>query len=90
MQIVMKFFEMAIKIGKKRRQISKHLYNKHLFTIFDSVIITKPTMNIELKDKEWELIQTIRNFRKMYPQSVEFEIYINHLVTELMYEEQEE
>jgi len=26
----------------------------------------------------------------MYPQSVEFEIYINHLVTELMYEEQEE
>lgn len=47
-------------------------------------------MERELSDKEWELIQTIRNFRKMYPQSVEFEIYINHLVTELMYDEQEE
>jgi sulfur relay (sulfurtransferase) DsrC/TusE family protein len=47
-------------------------------------------MKTELTDKEWELIQTIRNFRKMYPQAVEFEIYINHLVTELMYEEQEE
>lgn len=47
-------------------------------------------MERELSDKEWELIQTIRNFRKMYPQSVEFEIYINHLVTELMYGEEEE
>lgn len=47
-------------------------------------------MERELTDKEWELIQTIRNFRKMYPQSVEFEIYINHLLTELMYDEQEE
>jgi hypothetical protein len=47
-------------------------------------------MEIELRDKEWELIQTIRNFRKMYPQTVQFELYINHLVTELMYEEIEE
>lgn len=47
-------------------------------------------MERELSDKEWELIQTIRNFRKMYPQSVEFEIYINHLLAELMYDEQEE
>lgn len=47
-------------------------------------------MEKEISDKEWELLQTIRNFRKMYPQSIEFEIYINHLVTELMYDEQEE
>lgn len=47
-------------------------------------------MKTELTDKEWELIQTIRNFRKMYPQSIEFEIYINHLVAELMYEEEEQ
>lgn len=46
-------------------------------------------MKQELTDKEWELIQILRNFRKMYPQSVEFELYINHLVTELMYEEDE-
>lgn len=50
----------------------------------------RANMEGELSDKEWELIQTIRNFRKMYPQSVEFEIYINHLVTELMYEEEQE
>jgi hypothetical protein len=43
-----------------------------------------------MTDKEWELIQTIRNFRKMYPQSTEFELYINHLVIELMYEEYQE
>ncbi len=46
-------------------------------------------MKTELTDKEWELIQTIRNFRKMYPQSVEFEIYINHILTELMFDELE-
>ena len=50
----------------------------------------KANIERELSDKEWELIQIIRDFRKMYPQSVEFEIYINHLLAELMYDEQEE
>jgi hypothetical protein len=26
----------------------------------------------------------------MYPQSIQFELYINHLLTELMYDEEEE
>ena len=47
-------------------------------------------MEKQLTDKEWELIETIRNFRKMYPQSIEFELYINNLVIELMYDEIEE
>jgi sulfur relay (sulfurtransferase) DsrC/TusE family protein len=46
-------------------------------------------MEKEISDKEWELIQILRNFRKMYPKSVEFELYINHIVTELMYGEAE-
>lgn len=61
----------------------------HLFTIF-IVSILKSIMEQDLTDKEWELIQTVRNFRKMYPQSVQFELYINHLVTELMYGEENE
>lgn len=47
-------------------------------------------MDKKLTDKEWELIETIRNFRKMYPQSIEFELYINNLVIELMYDDIEE
>ena len=47
-------------------------------------------MEKKLTDKEWELVETIRNFRKMYPQSIEFELYINNLVIELMYDEIEE
>ena len=50
----------------------------------------KAIMEKDLTDKEWELIQSIRNFTKMYPQSVQFELYINHLVTELMYGEEED
>ena len=44
----------------------------------------------QLTDKERELVETIRNFRKMYPQSIEFELYINNLVIELMYDDIEE
>ena len=47
-------------------------------------------MEKKLTDKEWELLETIRNFRKMYPQSIEFELYINNLVIELMYDDIEE
>ena len=47
-------------------------------------------MDKKLTDKEWELVETIRNFRKMYPQSIEFELYINNLVIELMYDDIEE
>lgn len=47
-------------------------------------------MEKQLTDKEWELVETIRNFRKMYPQSIEFELYINNLVIELMYDDIEE
>lgn len=46
-------------------------------------------MDKHLTDKEWELIQALRNFTKMYPPSVQFELYINHLVTQLMYNEEE-
>ena len=47
-------------------------------------------MEKQLTDKEWELVETIRNFRKMYPQSIEFELYINNLVIELMFDDIEE
>lgn len=38
----------------------------------------------ELTEKEWELIDTIRNYNNTYPRSIEIEIYINELVAELM------
>ncbi len=38
----------------------------------------------ELTEKEWELIEMIRNFKKVYPPSIELEIYINELLAELM------
>ena len=61
-----------------------HLYNK--FCIVKTPIISEK----QLTDKEWKLVETIRNFRKMYPQSIEFELYINNLVIELMYDDIEE
>ena len=61
-----------------------HLYNR--FRTFKTPIKTEK----QLTDKERELVETIRNFRKMYPQSIEFELYINNLVIELMYDDIEE
>ncbi len=44
-------------------------------------------MTKELTEKEWELIDTIRNYRKIYPPSKHIEIHIQILVDELMEEE---
>ena len=41
-------------------------------------------MKKELTEKEWELIETIRNFKKVYPPSTELEIYIYSLLDVLM------
>lgn len=41
-------------------------------------------MKKEISKKEWELIDTIRNYRKVYPPSIELEIYIQQLIDELM------
>jgi len=38
----------------------------------------------ELSEDEWELIDTIRNYRKTYPKSGELELYIEFLVDKLM------
>ncbi len=38
----------------------------------------------ELTDAEWELIDTIRNYRNTYPRSGDLELYIEFLVDKLM------
>lgn len=38
----------------------------------------------ELTQDEWELIDTIRNYRKTYPRSGNLELYIEFLVDRLM------
>ena len=38
----------------------------------------------ELTEDEWELIDTIRNYRKTYPRSGHLELYIEFLVDKLM------
>ncbi len=40
-------------------------------------------MQVELTELEWELISTIRNYKKSYPRSKQLEIYIDTLVDEL-------
>lgn len=40
-------------------------------------------MQVELTELEWELISTIRNYKKTYPRSKQLEIYIDNLVDEL-------
>lgn len=37
-----------------------------------------------LTEKEVDLIQTIRNYKKTYPKSEQLEYYINRLLAELM------
>ena len=39
---------------------------------------------MELTTKEKDLIETIRNYRKTYPRSINLEVYINRLLAELM------
>lgn len=46
-------------------------------------------MRKELTEREWELIETIRNYKKTYPPSVEIELYIMMLVDILMDKEQD-
>jgi hypothetical protein len=41
-------------------------------------------MQVELTEAEWELIDSIRNYRKTYPRSMELELYIEYLVDQLM------
>ena len=41
-------------------------------------------MQTTLTEAEWELISTIRNYRKTYPRSTELELYIEYLVDKLM------
>ena len=38
----------------------------------------------ERTEEEWELIDTIRNYKKTYPRSGELELYIEFLVDKLM------
>lgn len=45
-------------------------------------------MKKELSEKEWELIETIRNFKKIYPPSIELEMYILLLLEKLMDKEE--
>lgn len=41
-------------------------------------------MKVELSEEEWELIDSIRNYKKTYPSSVNLELYIEYLVDKLM------
>lgn len=41
-------------------------------------------MQVELTEEEWELIDTIRNYKKTYPKSGNLELYIDYLVDKLM------
>ena len=41
-------------------------------------------MKQEISQQEWELIDSIRNYKKVYPRSVELEMYIDFLLDELM------
>lgn len=41
-------------------------------------------MKKDITEKEWELVESIRNFRKIYPPSIDLEFYILHLLNELM------
>ena len=41
-------------------------------------------MKTELTEEEWELIDTIRNYKKTYPKSKQLEVYIDYLVDKLM------
>ena len=41
-------------------------------------------MQKEITNQEWELIDTIRNYKKTYPRSVNLELYIDYLVDKLM------
>ncbi|MDT9499114.1 hypothetical protein ACI76O_03575 [Capnocytophaga cynodegmi] len=47
-------------------------------------------MKKEITESEWELIETIRNFKKVYPPSIELELYIYTLLDKLMDKEQDE
>lgn len=59
-----------------------------MFNIF--IVETKynRSMRKELTEREWELIETIRNYKKTYPPSVELEWYIMMLVDILLDKEQ--
>lgn len=46
-------------------------------------------MKRQLPEREWELIESIRNYRKTYPPSVELEMYIMMLLDILMDKEQD-
>ena len=41
-------------------------------------------MQVELTEDEWELVDTIRNYKKTYPRSSNLELYIDFLVDKLM------
>ncbi|MGB3590881.1 MAG: hypothetical protein WBA16_04280 [Nonlabens sp.] len=41
-------------------------------------------MKVEISDEEWELLDTIRNYKKTYPRSIDLELYIEYLVDKLM------
>ena len=44
----------------------------------------KKNMKVELSEEEWELIDSIRNYKKIYPPSLNLELYIDYLVDKLM------
>ncbi|MGB0879582.1 MAG: hypothetical protein ACPGTO_03350 [Polaribacter sp.] len=37
-------------------------------------------------EQEWELIDTIRNYKKTYPKSLQLEFYVLNLFENLLYE----
>lgn len=52
-----------------------------MFTIFAASVVI---MKKEVSEQEWELIDTIRNYRNTYPKSENLELYIEYLVDKLM------
>ncbi len=45
-------------------------------------------MKKEITEAEWELIDTIRNYKKTYPPSIHLEIFIYALLDKLMEKEE--
>ena len=47
-------------------------------------------MKKEVTEKEWEIMETIRNFKKINPPSIELELYIYALLDKLMDKDKKE
>ena len=64
--------------------MEKYLYNTQKCSIF-VIPNTKYDMEVELTEKEWDLIESIRNYHKAYPNGKEEqEWYIEMILQELL------